>query len=156
MSIIRWLNVNANVNVRELRRCLRIETCLKETRANRKETHVWYLAPPAAKAKHACPISRPHDLHLQYSVMVTNLHTNCSSFYLHQRDGSQSRACPLRRAVHESWLSSLESLLFPGAQSWVESRVNSLEFESSRVIAKDSRVMSRVIIAQLELKLKVY
>jgi len=56
------------------------------------------------------------------------------------------------RAVHESWLlsldsspeshvPSLESLPFPGA----ESRVIILESESSRVIAK----VSRVIIAQL-------
>jgi len=84
-----------NVNFREFLRRLRIaDVYLKDARANRKETHVWYLAPPAAKAKHACPISRPHDLHLQYSVMVTNLHTNYSSFYLPRRVGSQSRACP--------------------------------------------------------------
>jgi len=37
-------------------------------------------------------ISRSHDLHSQYSVVVTQLHTNCSSFYLPRRDGSQSRA----------------------------------------------------------------
>jgi len=61
--------------------------------------------------------------------------------------------------VHESWLSSLESspeshvlslesLLFLGAETWVESRVISLESrvislesESSRVIAKVSRVI---------------
>jgi len=60
------------------------------------------------------------------------------------------------RAVYESWLSSLESspelhvpslksLLFPGAESRVESRVISLESESSQVIAK----VSRVIIAHL-------
>ena len=61
------------------------------------------------------------------------------------------------RAVHESWLSSLESSpeshvpslessFFPGAESRVESRVISFESESSRVIAKVFRVMSRVII----------
>jgi len=33
--------MNINVNVRELLRCLRIETYLKDARANRKETHVW-------------------------------------------------------------------------------------------------------------------
>jgi len=38
--------------------------------------------------------------------------------------------------------SSLKSLLFPGAESRVESRVIILESESSRVIAKVSRVIS--------------
>jgi len=33
--------LSADVNVRELLRCLRIETYLKDARTNRKETHVW-------------------------------------------------------------------------------------------------------------------
>jgi len=45
---------------------------------------------------HTWPISRPHALTLQSSVVVTHLHTNCSSFYLPRRDGSQRQACPLR------------------------------------------------------------
>jgi len=45
----------------------------------------------------------------------------------------------------ESHVQRLESLLFPVAESQVESRVISLESESSQVIAK----VSRVIIAQL-------
>jgi len=57
-------------------------------------------------------------------------------------------------AVHESWLSSLESLLFPGAESRVISLESSreviiLESESSWVVAKVSWVLSQVIIAQL-------
>ena len=37
--------------------------------------------------------------------------------------------CSIQSCVHESWLSSLESSLFPGAESRVESRVISLESE---------------------------
>jgi len=41
-------------------------------------------------------ISRPHASTPQPSVVVTHLHTNCSSFYLHRRYGSQSQVCPLQ------------------------------------------------------------
>jgi len=37
-----------NVHVKEFLRSLRIETNLKDARANRKETHVCWFAPPAA------------------------------------------------------------------------------------------------------------
>jgi len=67
------------------------------------------------------------------------------------------------RAVHESWLSSLESSPESHVQSrvesrviafsrgWVESRVISLESKSSQVIAK----VSRVIIVQLVVSSKL-
>jgi len=95
--MIEWMNV------REFLRRLHIETYLKDACAYRKETqcgslslrlhkpHVTYLT--AARFTFAVFCS---DLHSQYSVMVTHLHTNCCSFYLPWRNGRQSRACPLR------------------------------------------------------------
>jgi len=41
-------------------------------------------------------ILRSHALIPQSSVAVTQLHTNCFSFYLLLRDGRQSQACLLR------------------------------------------------------------
>jgi len=89
------IQVDVNVKMKEnfldafvLRHTLR-------THALTARKHVWLFAPPAALSQ-KWPISRPHDSHSQYSVVVTQLHTNCSSFYLPRRNGSQSQACPLR------------------------------------------------------------
>jgi len=91
------------------------------------------------------------DFAIQVSLWVIGKGSKYNIFYLSNEaiHISIKKKHMKTRAVHESWLSSLESslklLLFPGAESRVESQVISLESESSRVIAK----VSRVIIAQL-------
>jgi len=68
------------------------------------------------------------------------------------------QGCGGGRAVHESLLSSLdsspeshmpslESLVFPGAESRVESRVISLESESLRVIASFSSLIAQLVVS---------
>jgi len=55
-------------------------------------------------------ISRLCPLTLQSSVVVTQLHTNCSSFYLSQRNGSRNQDCPLRGSGLNAYMSEHASV----------------------------------------------
>jgi len=77
------------LNVREFLRRLRIETYTLRTPALTARKYTCGSLRLRSCISHTWPISRPHDLHSQYSVVVTHVPTNCSSFYL--PGGKESR-----------------------------------------------------------------